>query len=145
MGDKIICPEFHCKLEANHTGNHECAVVGCAVYEPIATRVQMTIVLKHDIQGVQFTNVPVSRVHAAIALLNDGVTKPAMDRDSLNEWRRTAPYPIEESKGDFTLAELFPDGTYRHNLNYGAYMCTECSALVGDLEAHVTWHNKLLP
>jgi len=55
--------------------------------------------------------------------------------------------PVTESglSYEFTLAELFPDGTYRHNLNYGAYMCTECASLVGDLEVHTAWHNKLLP
>lgn len=46
---------------------------------------------------------------------------------------------------DFTVGELFPDGSYIHNMNYGAYMCTECAALVGDVEGHVKWHNKLLP
>ena len=56
----------------------------------------------------------------------------------------TAPAPAPRTE-DYTVKELFPDGAYMHPLAYGAYFCAECGGLVGDLERHVSWHNKLLP
>jgi hypothetical protein len=59
----------------------------------------------------------------------------------------TFPEPLEPGHirtQDFTLDELFPDSRLV-KLNYGAWCCTECSALVNDQVVHVAWHNKLLP
>jgi len=97
-----------------------------------ARRVQLEIVTDHDIQPVQFTNVPMHRVHAAIALLNgDG-------EDELPT--STASYDGDWQTKDFTVAELFPD--YEHTS-----ICVECGVFVypAHLETHTTWHNKTLP
>lgn len=78
-------------------------------------------ILNHDTErhtDVKFTNVPMERIHAAIALLND-----------------------EPRTGDFTRTELFTDG------DMTSLSCQECGALctIEGQETHVSWHNKLLP
>ena len=72
----------------------------------------------------------------------------ATNRATFNEWRTTAPHPIEPARGDFQLTELFGwyDGTKAADRLIN---CNECGAVVSYdnkmMETHRQWHNKLLP
>jgi hypothetical protein len=117
---------------------------------------------------VCFTNVPMERVHAAIALLNDEPvdTPPGpcgdfhcslranhpgphicgVDGCAVNP-RPTFPEPPEPGHirtEDFTMDELFPPGSH---LKESLYMCNECGSLThwSFIAKHVAWHNKTLP
>ena len=92
--------------------------------------VDVSIIIGKDILNqhqLNFTNVPIERVKAAIDLLND-------------EHPSILDTPIRRGPGDFTREELFDEKPYRFG-----FMCKECGALVGNLTLHLAWHNKLLP
>jgi len=111
-------------------------------------RIRMWVLGPDDQNFVEFTNVPMHRVHAAIALLNGdqeetelteegarllAISQAAQQRDLFRKFY--PPYVAPGTKA-FTEEELFsPDSV----------MCAECGAYVHDRAIHVTWHNKTLP
>jgi len=111
----------------------------------------VTLVIGLAGTAVRFTNVPVHRVHAAIALLNGDTDFGTLERGNItaakpgefsrydSEVRRWDRIP--EGTKEFTAAELFKPAILRQS----GYACSECGAMVAALDTHVTWHNKTLP
>ena len=100
-------------------------------------------------ETIRFTNIPMERVHAAIAVLNDDapttVAQPYADiaTRNLEAIREASKVEIKRTRTeDFTVGELFPDGA----ITSTSY-CTECGSHIipNKRERHTTWHNKLLP
>jgi len=117
-----------------------------------AQQINITIVQAGDRkQLVEFTNVPMDRVHAAIAVLNGDTDFGTLERGNItaakadefsrydSEVRRWDHIP--EGTKEFTAAELFKPAILRQS----GYACSECGAMVAALDTHVTWHNKTLP
>jgi len=139
---------------------HGHCICGNDCMVPVARRVQLEIVTEHDITPVQFTNVPMNRVHAAIAVLNgdgDGeetelteegahllaINQAAQQRDLFRKFY--PPYAAPGTK-EFTTEELFPRVDNPLNVDGDPCgICRECGAVVSNPVKHVTWHNKTLP
>jgi len=137
-----------------------------------ATVVQTVIVDDKIMQSetLSFTNVPMHRVHAAIALLNDdGERMTPYDKMLFNAeyaknraanamhdvnngepWENPLakfypPYAAPGTK-EFTTEELFPRVDEPLNVDGDPCgICRECGAVVSNPVKHVTWHNKTLP
>jgi len=100
-------------------------------------------------EPVRFTNVPMHRVHTAIAVLNgDGEDALPAGYESLaHKLAANKMYGDHASRTrDFTSEELFGQQKGKET-NYGTYVysCFECGAVVDSRAKHVTWHNKTLP
>ena len=114
------------------------------------------------IEDIHFTNVPMHRVHAAIAVLNgDGEDALPAGYESLahklaanklygdvanqeNPLKKFYPPYVAEGTKEFTMLELFPDVEKFKPRE----CCVECGAFVPyeqERQTHVTWHNKTLP
>jgi len=121
MTEPTKCPEFHCKLAANHVGPHICAALDCAVnprpaqdYNELlisqaggdannvdeGNNVDITLKVKarFGVTDVDFTNVPMHRVHATIAALNGDTVEAALyDVNSIHPAERYIP-PAETGR-----------------------------------------------
>jgi len=144
-----------------HTNNH----AGCKLRDTRITSDNADIVsILVGLSGkpIQFTNLPMHHVHAAIAVLNGDPYADALKATENNPQAQVnylygkdadgnplakfyPPYVAEGTK-EFTPTELFPnhpDEPWRPQ-----EYCEECGALVPYERArdkHVTWHNKTLP
>lgn len=95
---------------------------------------------------IRFTNVPMHRIHAAIALLNGDTETAANTMQAQLERNLKAIRDESVAPGtkEFTVAELFP---YKP-LNVDGdpcSICRECGSIVSNPGAHTRWHNKTLP
>jgi len=103
------------------------------------------------IEDIHFTNVPMHRVHAAIAVLNgDGEDALPAGYESLaHKLAANKTYGEHASRTrDFTMLELFPHQEGYKFSFVPQECCSECGAFVPYEESrvkHVTWHNKTLP
>jgi hypothetical protein len=186
MTEQTKCPEFHCKLAANHVGPHICATWNCVANprpaqdynemlisqaggdgdaELVSIRIERT---RASVETVSFTNVPMDRVHAAIALLNDEpqntpplpcgdfhcslpANHPGPHQCGMGDCAVNPPiaFPHPPEPGhirteDFTEDELFGEQTGVLP-DTREYECAECGAIIYNRAKHVTWHNKTLP
>jgi len=121
-----------------------------------AQQINITIVQAGDRkQLVEFTNVPMHRVHAAIAVLNgDYYESPADKGERVAKLAYNAMYGKQGDihaytdtdsmrTKDFTEDELFPFES--HIEKTSLYCCAECGAAVLNVVEHTSWHNKTLP
>ena len=123
-------------------------------------------------QYMEFTNVPMTRVHAAIAILNGDTDfglmagdtthikraeawvnplKEFMPKEALAAERERQDKQFIETFGskprheDFTSRELFGNQIGEDRNGRTIKECLECGALVTKHGKHTSWHNKLLP
>lgn len=133
----------------DHVNHH----AGCKMNETRITSDNADIVsLLIGLSGkpIRFTNVPMERVHAAIALLNDEPQRlTPYGKMLLNaSWAaRNQDNPAKSSRvEDFTTEELFPRVDKPLNVDGDPCgICRECGAIVSNPVKHVSWHNKTLP
>jgi len=129
--------------------------------------ISLKVKAKFGVTDVDFTNVPMHLVHAAIAVLNGDTDFGTIERGNITaaepgEFKRfdsrnpkaevnylygkdTDGNPSAYADTDsmrtknFTKEELFQQGIIMTN------QCAECGAYVANRDKHVTWHNKTLP
>ena len=113
--------------------------------------VSIKITAKYGPSIIDFTNVPMDRVHAAIALLNgDGeeAPPPGFTDAFMRRVLDAVPNAEKYRTKDFTMLELFPHQEGYKFSFVPQECCSECGAFVPYEESrvkHVTWHNKTLP
>ena len=103
-------------------------------------------------EPVRFTNVPMHRVHAAIAVLNgdtDTTTPEQSHANAVAHGHATGIMNYADTDSmrtkDFNSRELFGNQIGEERNGKTIKECLECGALVTAHGRHTTWHNKTLP